>query len=95
MSTLTTELKEVSNEAAIAWEWTDTYFGPEYEGVEGTYSHQIVWLRGTNDLFFITKSPAKEWGPWVPIKVSERFGFDGTLEGARKAAEAFYNEGRK
>jgi len=94
MSTLTTPLKEINNPDAIAWEWSDTYYGAEYEGVEGTYVHQIVWLKGTGKLYYVTKPPQKEWGPWVSIKEPGRFGFDSTLKGARTAAEAFYSEGR-
>jgi hypothetical protein len=95
MTTITTKLKEIANPSAVAWEWSDTYQGIEYEGVEGTYVHQILWLRGTEDLFYVTQAPQKEWGPWVPITLPERFGFDGTLQGARAAAQAFYNEGKE
>lgn len=94
MTTLTSPLQEIANPDVTGWEWTDTYEGIGYDGVEGTYRHQIIWLKGTDKLFFITQAPQKEWGPWVPISLPERFGFDGTLQGARAAAEAFYNEGK-
>ena len=85
MPTVTSKLKEIQLPSVVGWEWSDTYHGDEYTGCEGTYKHQIIWLRGRNQLFYITKPPGREW--------SERFGFDNTLDTARSAAEAFYAEG--
>lgn len=95
MPTVTSKLKEIQLPSVVGWEWSDTYHGDEYTGCEGTYKHQIIWLRGRNQLFYITKPPGREWSeqPWVTITRPERFGFDNTLDTARSAAEAFYAEG--
>lgn len=86
-----TELREVTNPDVVGWEWEDTY--PDFEGV---YYHQIVWLKGTDNLFYGTKAPTNPSKQWVncSIRNPERFGFEPTLAGARKAAKAFYEEGQ-
>jgi hypothetical protein len=84
-----TPLQEIRNPDVIEWEWEDTY--PEFEGV---YYHQIVWIRGTSVLWYSTKAPTT--GKWVNVEIREpeRFGFRSTLASARKAALAFYEEGK-
>ena len=81
----TTKLSEVSNPAAVGWRWSNSY-----EGFDGSYEHEITWICGTHSLSYGTKAP--NVGRWVssPIVNPERFGFDGTLKGARTAAQAFY-----
>ena len=94
MPTVTSKLREVTNPDVVAWEWSDTYHGEEFDGVEGTYHHQIVWMRGVHKLFYVTRAPGRsKWSPWVPIVNPERFGFAGTLQSARDAAHNFYNQG--
>ena len=81
-----TPLREIANPAAVGWEWTDTYEG------FGTYRHQVCWIRGTESLQYGTQLPhAARWSQ-TTIDQPERFGFDGTLQGARRAAQAFYDE---
>lgn len=80
-------LREVSNPAAVGWEWEVTYEG----GVEG-YRHQISWTRGTSQLHFGTQEVGRRNWTNTLIVAPERFGFEGTLESARAAAKAFYQE---
>ena len=73
-----TRLTEISNPAAVAWHL-------ESEGIE----HAITWIRGTERISFGVKSNMT--GQWhdTAIVAPERFGFDGTLSGARIAAQNF------
>lgn len=92
MSTTTTSpLQEVVNPASVGWRWSNTY-----EGFKGIYQHEVCWIRGTDLLLYGTKAPTNREWTITPITRPERLGFDSTLVGARKAAEAFYaGEGKE
>lgn len=93
MASIATDLVEISYPNVVGWEWEVAYEDFEGEGLDsGIYYHQIYWIRGTDTLRYGTKGPTvKEWVA-VTIDSPERFGFDGTLAGAREAAKAFYSE---
>jgi len=82
---MTVKLREISNPAAAAWEWE-----VEYDEFPGVYKHEIVWIRGTHSIRYCTQAPGRDWAQ-TEISSPERFGFDGTLKGARLAAENFAN----
>ena len=83
---MATKLQERSNPAAVGWFWAD-----KYEGFDGAYEHEISWSRGSWSLNYGTKAPGRGW-VHTSIRNPERFGVDGTLAGARKAAQAFVAE---
>jgi hypothetical protein len=76
------KLFEISNPAAVGWEWV----------TESGVTHQISWTRGTNQLHYGSRGRGRANWTNTLIVAPERFGFDGTLEGARKAAQRFYDE---
>lgn len=95
MASIATDLVEISYPDVVGWEWEVAYEDFEGEGIDsGIYYHQITWIRGTDTLQYGTKAPTNPSGQWVnaPIVNPERFGFDGTLAGARTAARAFYEK---
>ena len=73
------KVTEIANPAAVAWRWTNDEF-----------EHEITWIRGSGGLLFGTKGLDGRWNS-TPITNPERFGFDGTLSSARRAAERFVN----
>ena len=76
------KLTEIANPAAVGWRWIT-----EYEGVRRCY--ELCWARGTRRL---TLGICGDDGRWLHTNVDqpERFGdLDGTLKGARRAAQAF------
>lgn len=82
MTDTNTKLVELAMPAAIGWRWSTT-------GFDGVYEHEITWIRGTHSLRYGVKGPAGRWVS-TAIERPERFGFDGTRNGARAAARAFH-----
>jgi hypothetical protein len=79
---VSTRLFEIANPAAVGWEWT----------TEGGTVHQISWTRGSHQLNYGTRGRGcRNWTNTL-IVAPERFGFDGTLNSARAAAQAFVDE---
>lgn len=78
-----TAVREIALPSAVGWKWVSTY-----DGFDGVYEHEVVWVRGTPTITFATRAPGNSWVA-SPITDPERLGFDGTLAGARRVVEAF------
>jgi hypothetical protein len=87
---MTSPLREISNFAAVGWEWSQ-----DYEGF-GRYDHQICWIRDSSNLQYGTRIPGGRNWTSTTIDHPGRFCasevFEPTLKSAREAARAFYEE---
>lgn len=81
MTTLSLPITEILLPTCAAWEFQS----PEDAIV---YTHQIVWLYGTDRLLFGTKLPDGKWIT-VPIENPGRFGLCHSIRSARAAAHNF------
>ena len=74
---------EIQNPDCTGWRWEDAY-----EGFDGVYQHEIIWLHGTDSVTYWTRAPGNSW-THTKIVDPERLGFDGTVAGARRLVESF------